>query len=43
LTEVSTVTKSASFTFTDKTKRRLFSVVTVSIGGAESTPVIFGI
>jgi len=43
LTEVSTVTKSASFTFTDKTKRRLFSVVTVSIGGAESTPVIFGL
>ncbi len=42
LTEISTATKSASFTFTDKTKRRLFSIVTVSIGGAESIPVIFG-
>jgi hypothetical protein len=42
MTEVSTATKSASFTFTDKTKRRLFSIVTVSIAGMESTPVIFG-
>jgi hypothetical protein len=42
MTEVSTATKSAAFTFPDRTKRRLFSIVTVSVGGAESLPVIFG-
>jgi hypothetical protein len=42
MAEVAAATKTATFTFTDKTKRRLFSIVTVSIGGAESKPVIFG-
>ncbi len=42
LTEVSPSTKSASFTFQDKTQRRLFSIDTVSIGGMEGKTVIFG-
>ena len=42
MAEVSAATKTASFSFADKTKKRLFSIVTVSIGGAESKPVIFG-
>jgi hypothetical protein len=42
LTEVTAATKTATFSFSDKTKKRLFSIVTVSIGGAESKPVIFG-
>jgi hypothetical protein len=42
VTQVVPATKSVTLNFSDRTKRRKFSIVTVAAGGAESTPVIFG-
>jgi hypothetical protein len=42
VSEVVPATKAVTLNFSDRTKRRLFSIVTVAAGGTESAPVIFG-
>jgi hypothetical protein len=42
VTQVVPATKSVTLNFSDRTKRRSFSIVTIALSGAESTPVIFG-
>ncbi len=42
VTQVVPATKALTLNFSDRAKRRMFSIVTVALSGSESTPVIFG-